>query len=927
MDIGSIKFVLKKALLSHKFVIKMASLVILLLLLKRSILSPQEVKEFNTGVDDFSARGLLLYMKNSLGKKSTLSKPKLEEKPELNASTDHQDSGATASNTVGETMTDQFQITSMSAGRVTFGGQGTALFNNNIGTNNSFKVGSTTSLGVTAATSSTPEYAVDSYSNLSVAPTTTLSHTIGTRGTTEKLFYSAQLEAARTRARNTATKAAEKKQDEETSSWESTNGATWDKKDDYDEARTAALKKAYDDEYDETFKTEYSKQLMHIKKPEFTRDASSGRIKGIFITKEKGALGNAAQEQLLEEAAAEAANNLVNDEMFPSWDSYRGNTGWEDAHPDDREYENETHWTMQRALLFNKYYEAEKARQGTSGNADREVDSEVIIQGIGSDSSVFTLGDTRFTVDVKQPSGAPAGTSTSTGSGDAGANLATTSFAYQSSSQNANAFMQSFGGSAAAIEEAKKAMHDSDSDSSNDHGNNGGSSNNDGRGDVAANRNWLRTLDSENEENAVTAIAMGEDEEIYIVGLTNGNLEGEQKGGVSDAFLMKLNGGGEIDWTTMIGDPGALDDLTMASDLKIDASKNIYVTGYRGPANQSSTSLYYSAFLMKFNEDGDKLWEKGLSSSPLFNSPYSNNWAPSLIIGPDGNIYVAGSTEGDLGTGTQNLPEGEVRGFVVKVNVTDDAENPSIVWTKIIARGLNAGTGGDDGTTGTHVYALTTDNDQAIYIAGETNGPLENHLEGDGGYRNKGDAYLMKVNVITNPTTPSIDWTRMIASGGKESARALTIMNNYIYVGGRTFGNIDGNDNSEMTNGDAFLTKIDWNGNIQWTNILGTKGGGAVTALTSPPLVNQIYTAAYSFDDLNGNALTTPQDILLVRTEEGGGENIRFLLGTTGIASGLAIENNSVYVTGVTSGNMSGWSTGQTVPGISKGFLAKFTLI
>jgi len=93
MDINSIKPVVKKALLSEKFLIKMAALVILLLLLKRSILSLNDVKEFNTGVEDFSAQGLLKYMKNNLVKKEADPSARAEsadhggENPVLNAST------------------------------------------------------------------------------------------------------------------------------------------------------------------------------------------------------------------------------------------------------------------------------------------------------------------------------------------------------------------------------------------------------------------------------------------------------------------------------------------------------------------------------------------------------------------------------------------------------------------------------------------------------------------------------------------------------------------------------------------------------------------------------------------------------------------------------------------------------------------------
>ena len=45
---------------------------------------------------------------------------------------------------------DQFTISASSPGTLSFSGSGTAQFNNSLGTNNSFQVGSATSLGVNA---------------------------------------------------------------------------------------------------------------------------------------------------------------------------------------------------------------------------------------------------------------------------------------------------------------------------------------------------------------------------------------------------------------------------------------------------------------------------------------------------------------------------------------------------------------------------------------------------------------------------------------------------------------------------------------------------------------------------------------------------------------------------------------------------------
>ena len=69
---------------------------------------------------------------------------------------------------------DMFQVVAASPGTINFSGSGTAQFNNSLGTNNSFQVGSSTNLGVNASVSSTTGYAVDSTADLGLTGSTTL---------------------------------------------------------------------------------------------------------------------------------------------------------------------------------------------------------------------------------------------------------------------------------------------------------------------------------------------------------------------------------------------------------------------------------------------------------------------------------------------------------------------------------------------------------------------------------------------------------------------------------------------------------------------------------------------------------------------------------------------------------------------------------
>ena len=64
-------------------------------------------------------------------------------------------------------------------------------------------------------------------------------------------------------------------------------------------------------------------------------------------------------------------------------------------------------------------------------------------------------------------------------------------------------------------------------------------------------------------------------------------------------------------------------------------------------------------------------------------------------------------------------------------------------------------------------------------------------------------------------------WTKLIGTAGYDYASDLEISaDNYIYISGRTDGNLD----TQFNNGydDAFLNKLDFNGNIIWSKLIGS---------------------------------------------------------------------------------------------------------
>lgn len=118
---------------------------------------------------------------------------------------------------------------------------------------------------------------------------------------------------------------------------------------------------------------------------------------------------------------------------------------------------------------------------------------------------------------------------------------------------------------------------------------------------------WTKLLGSTKNDEA-KAITLGEkDGKIYITGNTEGNINGQKNIGSKDAFVIKLNSKGEEIWTTLIGSKKEDE----AYSITIHKDDSIYVAGLtEGTLNGQNNSGEEDAFVTKINSKGKKLWTK-----------------------------------------------------------------------------------------------------------------------------------------------------------------------------------------------------------------------------------------------------------------------------------------------------------------------------
>lgn len=269
-----------------------------------------------------------------------------------------------------------FNIKANSAGILEFKGSGTAQFNNSIGTNNSFQVGSNTNLGVNASASSTPEYGVAGQAKLDLAGSTVLRQIIGTSGASQSTTDTAT--AANTVAHNTATHVAETSAaqtanshaDTVKESWNNSNSDTWAEyvtaaqadtdnftvteqdgvytvaeagtydaasttadtfvdEASWNEASSSVRQSAYDEKYAEQYNSDYQESysdnlttaLSQINST-VTGNEQSGTIKGVFKTSESGGAQSTGSLADWEGNAEYAGKNYAESIFQSSWDEY-----------------------------------------------------------------------------------------------------------------------------------------------------------------------------------------------------------------------------------------------------------------------------------------------------------------------------------------------------------------------------------------------------------------------------------------------------------------------------------------------------------------------------------------------------------------------------------------------------------------------------
>ena len=105
--------------------------------------------------------------------------------------------------------------------------------------------------------------------------------------------------------------------------------------------------------------------------------------------------------------------------------------------------------------------------------------------------------------------------------------------------------------------------------------------------------------------------------------------------------MLQLSPFGTQNWVQMFGTTGT----DSAASLWVGPNDDIYVTGYTDGSGEFGVPLGgRDAFLLRISPSGATIWER------RFGGP-GNDYGIAVTLDPFGNVFVAGATDGALGSG------------------------------------------------------------------------------------------------------------------------------------------------------------------------------------------------------------------------------------------------------------------------------------
>lgn len=351
---------------------------------------------------------------------------------------------------------------------------------------------------------------------------------------------------------------------------------------------------------------------------------------------------------------------------------------------------------------------------------------------------------------------------------------------------------------------------------------------------------WSKRFGDVSDQVGLT-VALDPSGNIVISGQFSGTLDfgngpALASAGTSDVFVAKLDTSGATLWSKRYGDAG----MQGGKGLAVDASGNLFLTGYfYGTTDFGDGSPLVSAgsedvFVAKLDPSGATLWSKRFGGAGL-------QQGNDIAVDATGNVLVTGLFFGamDLGGGPLTSA-GNADVFVAKLD-----PGGAHVWSKRF---------GDPAYQ--EGRAIAVDGLGNVVMAGYFFGVLD--VVGGSPMMSAGasDLFVTKLD----PSGATL-WGKRFGDGGNQQGQGVAVdASGNLLVTGYFDGTVDlgGGPLASAGGSDAFVAKLDLNGEHVWSKRFGSAGDQEGHAILADGSGNVLATGyVYGAVDFGGGTLTS----------------------------------------------------------------------
>lgn len=363
---------------------------------------------------------------------------------------------------------------------------------------------------------------------------------------------------------------------------------------------------------------------------------------------------------------------------------------------------------------------------------------------------------------------------------------------------------------------------------------------------------WVQTAGG-NDSDFGYDIAVDASGNVYVTGLfwytANFGSFTKTSSGLGDAFVVKYNSSGVVQWVQSAG--GTAGDVS--NSIATDALGGVYITGtYNGTASFNERSITsagtYDVFVAKYNSSGVIDWVETVGGA------FDDN-VNGITVDATGKVYITGGFSGTAYFGSNaETSYGNTDIFVAKF----DQNSMNWAWSE------KAG-----GTSGDYGYDIVVDISGNVYITGTIwsysyFSPITKTILG------YSDAFVAKYDNFG-----AIQWVQTAGGTGIDDGISIALdatANVYITGGFTSSATFNGTSLTSIGSIDVFIAKYNNEGAFQWVQSAGSTNVDAGYGIAIDPLYNVYLTGYYSGSATFGlTTITTTNDIpsmFLVRIEK-----------------------------------------------------------